>query len=100
MLVQGLVLVASPLGYDRGIISIKIDITVESSIPIYKRSYYRCVYFMRREFHLFAIISILTRVWTLGPDRVVWTYLHLLLPFLQLAPRSNEGCTVHGWSGR
>ena len=35
MLVKGLVLVAPPLGYDRGVLAIQNDTTVESSIPSY-----------------------------------------------------------------
>ena len=55
---------------------------------------------MRRELHLFDILSVLTCVWPLGTDRSVWPYLHVLILLLQLAPRANEWCTVHGWSGR
>ena len=36
---KGLFLVASPLGYDWGIVSMQIDTTVESSSPSYKRAY-------------------------------------------------------------
>ena len=55
---------------------------------------------MTRELHIFAIISVLMYISPLGPDRVVCTYLHVLLPFLRLVPCANECYTVHGWSGR
>ena len=83
---KGLVSVASTLGSDRGIVTINIDTTVKYSSTIHKRAYQRCVYFMRRKFHLFAILSAITCVWTLGPDRVVGPYLHVSFSFLQLLP--------------
>ena len=55
---------------------------------------------MSRELHLFAVIYVLTLVWPLGPDRLLWPYLHVLLLFLRLAPCDNEWCQVHGWYGR
>ena len=54
---------------------------------------------MRRYFNLFAILSEITRVWTLGPDRITWPYLHILLPFLNLEPPNNGWCPVQGCSG-
>ena len=47
-----------------------------------------------------AILSVLKCVWPLGPDMVVWTYLHILILFLQLETRDNEWCSGHGWSDR
>ena len=38
MLVKGLVLVASPSRYNRGILAIEINTTVESNSPSYKRA--------------------------------------------------------------
>ena len=48
MLVTVLLSVASPLGYDWGMVEIQIDTTVESGSNNYKRAYQRCVYFIRR----------------------------------------------------
>ena len=55
---------------------------------------------MRRELHIFTILSVIACVLTLGPDRAVLPYLHVFLPFLQLALCSNESCPVQGWSSR
>ena len=52
---------------------------------------------MRRELHLFAIISVFTCVWTLGADRVVWTYLHVLIMLLRLYPHDNDWRPIHRW---
>ena len=95
MLNKELVSVAWPSGFYQVNVTIQIDTTVESSSISYKIAYYHCVYFMRRELHIFDILSVLTCVWPLGPYRVVWPYLHILLLFLQLAPRANEWCSVH-----
>ena len=96
---KGLVSVASPLGYDWGIAEVQIYTTVESISLSYKKAYYYCVYFMRRELHLFAIIFVFMCGWPLGSDRVVWPYLHVFLPFLRLAPCATKWCPVHWWSG-
>ena len=54
---------------------------------------------MGRELHIFYILYILTCVWTLGPARFIWNYLHVLLLLLQLEPCDNYWCSVHWWSG-
>ena len=53
---------------------------------------------MRRELYLFAVLSVLTCVWPLGPDGDVGPYLHALFTFLILVPRANNWGSVHGWS--
>ena len=58
-----------------------------------------CVYFMRRYLYLFAILYVTMCGWNLGPNRVIWPYLHIPLPFLLLVPYANEWCPVHRWSG-
>ena len=94
---KGLVSMALTLGYDQGIVSIQIDTNVGSSSPSYKNNYERCIYFMTRELHLFAILSVLMFVWPFGHNRFVWPYLNTLLLFLRFVPRGIEWCPVHGW---
>ena len=53
---------------------------------------------MRGGLHFFAILSVLTSVWNLGPDRAGGTYLHAFSQFLRVVPRANECFHVHVWS--